>query len=274
MNRLLLIVAALSFILPRTALAQQDFQGSSAASVTMETRLSALEDQIRTLTGKVEQIEYAAHRLDQTVQHLQTDYDARLTKLESAPPVSAPAVKTPAVSPTEAQPDQTGEPVKGTLGDLKMQGDKVTGAVKDPRAPALPDKPADYGLTSQEQYDRAFGLLRQASYDEAEKAFKAFIDKNPKDKMLDNAKYWYGETFYVRAKFSDAAIAFADAFQQNPQGTKAPDSLLKLAMSLASLDRVPDACSTLASLKSKYPNAPSTLRSRADQERAQLKCGK
>ncbi|MDD5587432.1 MAG: tol-pal system protein YbgF, partial [Alphaproteobacteria bacterium] len=176
--------------------------------------------------------------------------------------------------------EQGGEPanpetsVKGTLGALKLQGEKVTGAVKSPKAPALPDTPADYGLTAQEQYDRAFSLLRQANYEGAEKAFKGFIDKNPQDKLLDNAKYWYAETFYVRAKFSDAAVAFGDAYQQNPKGTKAPDSLLKLALSLAALDKAQDACTTLSELKSKYPNAPSTVRTRAEQERMRLKCGK
>ena len=259
------------------------------SGVNFETRLSSLEEQIRTLTGKTEQVDYAVRRMDQALQRMQADYDARLAKLESAGPVAqnaAAAVAPPVVTAIPAPPktaapatvaagaenEGTDEQLKGSLGALKMQGEKVTGGIKNPKAPPLPETPADYGLTPQEQYDRAFGLLRQASYDDAEKAFKGFIDKNPQDKLLDNAKYWYAETFYVRAKFNEAAVAFADAFQQNPQGTKAPDSLLKLAMSLASLDKAPDACGALAALKGKYPNAPVTIRSRADQERVRLKC--
>ena len=128
-------------------------------------------------------------------------------------------------------------PVNGTLGALKLQDGQVTGAIDNPQSPPLPATPPDYGLTPQEQYDRAFGLLRQANYDAAEKAFKGFIDKNPNDKLLDNAKYWYAETLYVRGAFYDAAVAFADAYQQNPKGTKAPDSLLKLAMSLGNRNK-------------------------------------
>src|SRR5262249_49674800 len=112
----------------------------------------------------------------------------------------------------------------------------------------------------------ALTLLQQANYGEAEIAFKTFIDKNPKDKLVDNAKYWYGETLYVRARFDESAVAFADAYQQNPQGTKASDSLLKLAMSLAALNKTPDACVTLNELKSKYPNAPATVKARAADE--------
>jgi len=148
----------------------------------------------------------------------------------------------------------------------------VTGAINKPEAPPLPDTPPDFGLTAQEQYDRAFGLLRQADYDGAEKAFQSFVDKNPKDKLIDNAKYWHAETLYVRGRFPEAATGFADAFQQNPQGTKAPDSLLKLAMSLAALNKPTDACTALGALKSKYPKASNSVKSRADEQRAKLKC--
>ena len=153
-----------------------------------------------------------------------------------------------------------------------MQDGKVTGAVNNPQAPTLPTVPSDYGLTPQEQYERAFTFLRQADYPNAEQAFKSFIDKNPKDKLIDNAKYWYGETLYVRARFDESAVAFADAYQQNPQGTKAPDSLLKLAMSLGALNKNADACVALSELKTKYKDAPATVKSRAEEQRQRLKC--
>jgi TolA-binding protein len=43
-------------------------------------------------------------------------------------------------------------------------------------------------------------------------------------------------------------------------------------MSLSSLEKTQDACTTLDALKSRYPNAPATIRSRADQERSRIKC--
>lgn len=246
----------------------------SSAATSMETRLTSVEDQIRVLTGKVEQVDFVMRRMDQAIQRLQADTDGRIAKLESAMANvnAAPQRAAAPASTTEEESSVDAPSVSGTLGGMKVRGDKVTGATLNPKTPPLPEKPADYGLTPQEQYDRAFGLLRQANYDDAEKAFKTFIDKNPKDKLLDNAKYWYAETFYVRGKFGDAAVAFAEAFEQNQKGTKAPDSLLKLAMSLASVDKVPDACNTLGALKAKYPTASATIRARADQERTRLKC--
>jgi tol-pal system protein YbgF len=255
--------------------AQDDRPYSSAASSTYnETRLTAQEEELRALNGRIEQIEFSIHRLEQTLQRMQSDTDARLTRLESATAAPLPAVQ-PVAQPSTSQP-QTSAPVpadtNGTLGALKMQNGKVTGGINKPQSPPLPVVPPDYGLTPQEQYERALNFLRETSYPEAEQAFKSFIDKNPQDKLLDNAKYWYGETLYVRDRFDEAAVAFADAYQQNPRGTKAPDSLLKLGLSLGALKKTQDACVTLNELKSKYPNASSAIKSRAAEERAKMKC--
>jgi tol-pal system protein YbgF len=258
----------------------------SSSNTYTETRLTAMEEQIRTLNGHIEQVEFALRRLDQTLQRVQNDNDQRLTRLESAQaaaaaapqpvaqPVAPPQQPVP-LSQGQGQAAQTAAPqvdINGTLGALKVQDGRVTGGVNNPKAPPLPATPPDYGLTPQEQYDRAFNMLREANYADAEQAFKNFIDKNPKDHLIDNAKYWYGETLYVRAHFDEAAIAFADAYQSNPQGTKAPDSLLKLAMSLGAVNKTSDACVTLSELKSKYPTAVSTIKSRAEDERKRLKC--
>ena len=268
---LLLTCVALLGTVP--VLAQDGYAPSQPGSSTYtETRLSALEDQMRVLNGRVEQIEFATRRLDQALQRIQSDNDARFVKLESTPTPTAPIPQP--IAPPVAQPAPTAQPAEpaGTLGALKVQDGRVTGGVNRPQSPPLPTTPPDYGLTAQEQYERAFTFLRQADYPQAEQAFKNFIDKNPQDKLVDNAKYWYGETLYVRARFDEAAIAFADAYQQNPKGTKAPDSLLKLGMSLGALNKVQDACATLDGLKTKYPDAVPTIKSRAADERAKLKC--
>ncbi|MDP9126763.1 MAG: tol-pal system protein YbgF [Pseudomonadota bacterium] len=257
----------------RPVFADPDMPGTGA---NYETRLSGLEDEMREMNGRLERAEFAARRLEQNIQRLQVDIDSRLARLEGAAQTQ-PAPSMPVPQPQPAQPQSYNEappnmePV-GTLGALKMQNGRITGGDVNPQAPPLPETPPDYGLTPQEQYDAAFALLRQADYDGAEKSFKNFIEKNPKDKLIENAKYWYGETLYVRGKLNEAAVAFADAWQQDPQGVKAPDSLLKLGMSLAAINKTPDACTALGELKTKYPNASPTIRSRANEEWSKIKC--
>ncbi len=263
LSRSILVAGMLASASFATAMAQQPETGPN-----YETRLSSMEEQIRGVNGQVEQLGYAIRRLDQTIQHLQADYDARLTKLET---------QTTALQAT-ADAAAAASAANGTLGAMKTTPDGRTTAINNPQSTPLPqqpvavESPADESASAQDQYDNAFGLLRQANYSEAEKAFRLFIEKNPKDKLVDNAKYWLAETLYVRGQFADSALAFADAFQQNPQGSKAPDSLLKLAMSLAATNKNVDACTALGELKTKYANASATVRARANEEFAKLKC--
>ena len=272
MQKQILGIFAATMCFSTFALGLAHAEQEPGTGVNYETRLSEIEGEVRTMNGKVEQLEFSIRRVEQGLQRLQGDMDARLTRLETQPlPQPSPA---PQPAPAVQPPANNEAPVNGTLGSLKTQEGRVTGGSVNPQTPALPNTPADYGLTPQEQYDRAFGLLRQANYEDAEKSFKTFIDKNPKDKLIDNAKYWYGETLYVRGRFSDSTIAFADAYQQNPKGTKAPDSLLKLALSLGNIDKVSDACTTLGELKHNYPNAPASIRTRANEAMTKMKCPK
>ena len=134
------------------------------------------------------------------------------------------------------------------------------------QTPSLP------GNTAKEKYDHAFGLLSQANYPAAEQALQAFLQQHPSDPLAGNAKYWLGETFYVRQLYKQAAVAFAEGFQQYPTSSKAPDNLLKLGKSLAALDQVADACGTYAELLNRFPTAPATILQQAKSERQRLAC--
>jgi tol-pal system protein YbgF len=128
------------------------------------------------------------------------------------------------------------------------------------------------GGTPKEQYDHAFALLSQANYPAAEQALVAFLDTYPDDPLAGNAKYWLGETYYVRGQFREAAVTFAEGFQRFPGSTKAPDNLLKLGKSLAALGQAADACGTFAELKKRYPDAPATIHQQATTEQQRLSC--
>ena len=79
------------------------------------------------------------------------------------------------------------------------------------------------GGSATEQYNYAFGLMKQAQYPAAEAAFKEFVAAHPKDQMAGNAQYWLGETYYARGKYMEAASAFAEGYKRYPKNAKAPD---------------------------------------------------
>ena len=121
-------------------------------------------------------------------------------------------------------------------------------------------------------YQRAYDDLRQGNYDMAEKDFSSLIEKFPKHDLAGNAQYWLGETYYVRAQYKRAAEAFLGGFTKYANGTKAPDSLLKLGMSLHALGEAEAGCDAFAELGIKFPDAPEAIVKRAEIERRRAGC--
>jgi len=149
--------------------------------------------------------------------------------------------------------------------DDKAAGDTQT-AAKPSGSNVLPDAPP------QAQYEHAFKLLRERDYAKAEKAMKAFVDAHPKHKLAGNAKYWLGETYYVRGEYNQAAVVFAEGFRSYPDSRKAPDNLLKLGITLAKIDKVDKACRLFSELQKRFPDAAQNIRHRAERERERLGC--
>ena len=126
--------------------------------------------------------------------------------------------------------------------------------------------------TGKQQYDFAFSLLRQANYDQAEVALQEFVRAHGKDPLASNARYWLGETFYVRAAYVQAAEVFLEGYQADPKGPKAPDSLLKLGMSLAGLDKKREACAAFDKLLKDFPSANAGLKNTVAREKQKSGC--
>ncbi|MCW9039726.1 MAG: tetratricopeptide repeat protein, partial [Rhodospirillales bacterium] len=98
------------------------------------------------------------------------------------------------------------------------------------------------------------------------------ISSNGDDPLTGNARYWLGETFYVRGNFRRAAEVFLEGYQKDPAGSKAADSLLKLGMSLSKLEKKPESCATFGKLLKDFPKASSNVRVVAERESKRLDC--
>ena len=135
--------------------------------------------------------------------------------------------------------------------------------------------PSTGGLPSasaSEQYNVAFGLLKQADYSAAEDALKTFVAQHPKDPLAGSAQYWLGETYYTRGRYAEAASAFADGYKNYPKGTKAADDLLKLGMSLARTNQKQSACVAFGQLDHDFPNPGSSIKEHSIAEKKRLGC--
>lgn len=124
----------------------------------------------------------------------------------------------------------------------------------------------------QDRYRFAFDLTRQARYEEAEIAFKAFVAAHGDAPLANNARYWLAETFYVRKRYMDAAQAFFEAYKKAPTGPKAPDSLLKLGMSMAGLEKPTEACTTFGKLRKEFTPLKANIEQALNRETKRLSC--
>lgn len=236
-------------------------QGAGFASQSGGSdRISALETQVRALTSQVQQLSSGQS----------PNPTAALNPL---PPASttgqnqtASQAPVPGFGSTIVQPESqggTGVESSNLAAPSTSPSDTNTGGVFQPSAAQ-----AD----AQSQYEAAYGLLLQQDYGAAQSSFAEFLKNNPQSPLAGNAQYWLGETFYVRGQYKSAAGAFLKGYRQFSRGNKAPDSLLKLAMSLDKLGQRAAACSSLAELDQKYPQAAAHVRRRASQERSRLRC--
>ena len=107
-------------------------------------------------------------------------------------------------------------------------------------------------------------MLKQANYPAAEEALKSFVVQHPKDALAASAQYWLGETYYRRGRYGEAAGAFAEGYKRYPKGSKAPDDLLKLGMSLARANQKQNACVAFAQLDHDFPHPGSAIKETGD----------
>ena len=146
------------------------------------------------------------------------------------------------------------------------------------QAAVAPREPVQLPSGSPEaQYEFAYALLLQAQrgqsdFGPAEEAMKAFVSQHPSHRLAGNAQYWYGETLYARRDWQGAALSFGEGLKKYPNAEKAPDNMLRLAMSLNQLNRKQDACGALAELDRRYPGAPPPVKQSASRERQRIGC--
>lgn len=235
---------------------QGAFHGSGGADAG---RVEALENQVRSLSTQVQQLN------DQL--RANGGVPARRSEATGAalPP---PSNATASFGSTTVTPG--GDAIGGLL-DGGDQGSTTFGGNPPPVATAALGPTGDVAEPKQ-LYETAYGYLLQRDYGAAEVAFDDFLKRFPTDSLSGNAQYWLGESHFVRGQYKAAAGAFLKGYQTYAQSAKAPDSLLKLAMSLDRLGQKDAACSSYSELNAKFPNAPQSVKARAQSERQRVGC--
>ncbi len=244
--------------------------GGNANSANTQARLDEIEDQLRSMTGRIEEL---GHRVDQTSQDLQnfkSDVDLRFQDLHqggAGTPGGAPGAGAPVREPGD-QSQGAGGPTE--LAPPPSNAPRPASAPVQ-QAQAAPTVTLPNG-TPQVQYDFAIDLLKRGQFPQARDALKQFLADHPKDALAGNAQYWLGETYYVQGQYKDAADSFLKGYTTYSKSAKAPDSLLKLGMTLSQLGQKDAACATFGQLREQFPQAAPAVVARNKLERQKAGC--
>ena len=283
----LAMAASLGFAMPAFA---QD-----AADLLVRT--TRLENQLRQMSGQIEQLQFENRRLTDQLRKFQEDVDFRLKEgaggrsgaatTPSAPPQGQPQRqrRSDAFDPTTQQgaagapralgagPGSGGDAIGGIIeegfdGPLDLQGvGRAQGGPPQQRSVA-----ATGAASPREAYELAYASYQRKEFEQAEMGFRQFLQNYPRDRLATDATYWLGESYLQRQRYREAAEQFLKVSNDNPKSAKAPDSLLRLGIALNGLGAREQACATYAKLGVDYPQASNAVRQGVVRERRRSGC--
>lgn len=299
------LLAAVAF--GAIALAALPAAAQDAAELTVRT--GRLENQVRALSGQIEQLQFENRRLTEQLRKFQEDVDFRLNERGGsgggARPGGAspgPAAQPPVTQPgrprrndafdPSAHPGGSGAPRQlgsmegiiedefagagGGQGPLDLQGvgrQVPQGALPQGGPRGGPSVAATGAAPSpKDSYDAAYAYVLRKEYEQAEMGFRQFLQSYPRDRLAADATFWLGESYFQRQRYREAAEQFLKISRDYPRAGKGADSLLKLGMSLNGLGARDQACATYAKVGVDYPSASTAVRQGVERERRRARC--
>jgi len=244
-------------------------------------KISELEKQIQEMTSRFEENNFKIQQLSDRLNKVSNDSQFRFQQLESnraiSEKVSAPKEvvleKTPVVKKNETNilnSEEVNKEEENVIQeksvDLENIKLKEKEKVNKPKTKVLPK------VSIAEQYKYATNIMKSGDFEKAEIAFKEFVDTHSKHELAGSAQFWYGETFYIRQLYEDAAAAFLEGYTKYPNSPKAPENLLKLGVTLAELGEIEQGCKMIINLKKAYPKTDAAILQKSSYEKKRFNC--
>ncbi|MET0156196.1 MAG: tol-pal system protein YbgF [Rickettsiales bacterium] len=239
-------------------------QGYDASNNNAVAATLRLEEELRDMNGRVERME---HRIDVL--------ETRLNQAPPAAPQAAPATPPPPVAAPAPPSAPSSYPNAGYTPEAAAQPPSPSPAVPQgapENSPFGASSAPEGTLRPEELYDQALNALKNEDYPTSQNLFNRFLQTHKDHPLVSNAHYWLGESYYAEKNYSDAAVHFLNGYQSAPDAHKAPDNLLKLAMSLRYMKKRDEACATLGKLLDEFSSRPGTVISDAKKQQTDLAC--
>ncbi|WP_029004191.1 tol-pal system protein YbgF [Azorhizobium doebereinerae] len=245
-------------------------------------RIERIENQLRQLTGQIEQLQYRNQQLEQ---QLNARAGGPPPATAAAPVAPRPAIPAPAATAPTGRRSDAFDPNEDPAapGVPQPLGSPASASAAPPRPTGAPldigagQRPAAQptalpASTPKDLYDLGYSYVQRQDYPAAEQTFRQFLQAYPGDRLTPDATFMLGESLYLRQTYKEAAEQFLQVSTKYPNYTKAPDALLRLGQSLVALNEREAACATFAEVDRKFPRATSNLRQAVEREQKRAGC--
>jgi len=220
--------------------------GSGDMVAQLLTRVDTMEEQVRQLRGRVDELQNQMQRQNAD---LAKRLDDMAFQMSAAPP--------PGTSTAPARPERPPPAAAATPAPLPTP------------APASPPETAP--RTPEQSLAAGNAALARRDYVAAEQAARQVLTNRTSPRAYD-AQFLLAQALAGQRQFPQAAIAYDDAYQRSRKGAYAADSLLGLANALTAINEKRAACDTLARLASEFPQPRGDLREPINAARQRAGC--
>lgn len=123
-----------------------------------------------------------------------------------------------------------------------------------------------------ELYALGYSYIQSGDYALAEESFVDFLQRFPDHAKVADVNFWLGESYFARRQYKKSARIFLDSHRNWPNARLAPQTLLKLGVSVAGLDQRELACATYAEVGQKYPDSSIIVKRNVRVEQQAARC--
>jgi TolA-binding protein len=249
-------------------LGRQSYQppqgGGSDIVAQLLARVQALEEEVRTLRGRIDEVQNAQQQQSQDLGKRIDDMRFQMQNpqaaggpTELAPPAGPQSQAGPG-APMPLQPGPALSPPPAPLGS--------TGAL-----PGQPPAPPVRRTPELAMQDGNLALARH-DYPAAEAAAHEVLNNYRTSPRAYEAQFLLAQALFGERQFSQAAIAYDDTYNRNRKGVRAPEALVGLANALTSINEKRAACDTLGKLHAEFPQARPDIRDAAASAQQRAGC--